>query len=190
MREIEPTIITQGDRIEWTRAFNDFPADQYTLEYRFRGPGKGLNVTATSGTSFDAVVTAAQSTAMLVGRWMWQAWATKISDATKTEKIASGLVRVDLGFASTDNAKVDLRTPNKITLDTITAAISGIANEKVMEYEVSTPAGMKRIKRIFPSDLLKLRDTYAKLVVTENARERVRNGGSWGSTIQVRTTNR
>jgi hypothetical protein len=189
MRKIEPTIITQGERIEWTRSFCDYSADLYTLEYRFRGVGPGFNVTATAdGDAFLAAVTTVNSAACSIGRYEWQAWLTEIADATNTFNAASGRVSVKRGFATASTGNVELRSDAKIALDAINAAISNKATNDQMEYEITTPAGSRKIRRVPMVDLLAARKTYAEIVAKENAAERIRNGGKFGKQIAVRMT--
>jgi len=179
-RTTEPTTITQGDRVAWSKSISDYSAALYTLEYRFRtDAGPGFNVTATAdGTDFDAAITAAVSLAAAKGRYTWQAWITEIAAATNTFTVASGEMTIKQGFASATTAAVDLRTPAKITLDAINAAISGQTTANIQEYEIATPAGSRKIKRMSMSDLLAAQKHYAAIVSQENARERAKQGKS------------
>ncbi len=182
----EPTCVTQGEQIAWTRTFSDYPADEWTLQYRFRGPDTGFNITATAdGTAFDAVLTSVQSAAADAGDWGWQAWATNIADITIVLMIDSGKTKILLGFPSS-TAEIDLRSPAKIALEAINAAIASKASADQLEYEISTPAGSHKIKRLTMKDLLDAREVYAKIVANENTRERLRNGGPFAQRIGVR----
>lgn len=186
-RKTEPTQITQGERFVWTRTFCDYPASEFTLQYRFRGEGTGFNVTATAdGDDFDAVITSTQSAACSIKRYRWQAWATEIADATNINMIAEGVTDVLRGFASGTTTTVDLRSDNQIALDTINAAISGQTTANIQEYEISTSAGSRKIKRMSMSDLLAAREVYSKLVAEEKRRERVRNGRPYLTQIKMR----
>ena len=102
MRETEPTTIVKGERIEWTKSYSGFPADEFDLEYRFRGAGGGVNVAATAdGNSFVAELTADLSDNVTVtGKHRWQAWLTETADATNTFVIDEGTVEVKTGFSS------------------------------------------------------------------------------------------
>lgn len=191
MRIIEPTRITQGEEIEWTRSFADFPASLYTVAYRFRGPGYGFDVAATADSDdHHAELESAQSLAAKIGRWQWQAWATEIADSDHVQMITSGFTQILQGYASGTTAAIELRTPAKITLDALNAAIADKATADQLEYEISTPTGSRRIKRMMMSDLLSARKTYAAIVANENAREKIRNGGNLGTKIDVRFSER
>lgn len=188
-RIMEPTRIAQGEELEWTRTFDDFPATEYTLEYRFRGPATGFNVTAAAdGEGFHAEIEANAFTASAacVGRWMWQAWATEIADADHVEMIGSGFLQVVAGFVTGTTTAVELRTPAMICLAAIDAAMLAFATSDVQEYEIATPAGTRRVKRSDKAQLLDLRKYWSGIVAQEATRERTRRGGSFGTQIGVR----
>jgi hypothetical protein len=187
MRETEPTVITQGEALEWQRSFCGFPSDEYTLQYRFRGPGTGFNADADAQTdgSFLTTVPTTSTADLATGKYQWQAWLTEIADSTNKQMIAEGVVTVKRGFASTDTGTIDLRTPAKIALDSIDAAMSAFATSDVQSYEITTPAGTRKITRSQRKDLLDLRKYYALIVARENAAERVRNGGKFGKSIVI-----
>lgn len=186
-RTIEPSKIFQGEELEWTRDFDDFTADLYTLEYRFRGPSTGFNVTATAdGTGFHAEIESASSLTMTPGRWMWQAWATEIADSDHVQMIASGFVQAISGYATATTTAIAKSTAQQI-VDAIDAAIlASSADSDVVEYEIDTPSGKKRVRRS-RSEAASLRSIYAKIVSQETARDRVATGGSFGRQIKVRT---
>jgi hypothetical protein len=186
MREIEPTVITQGERIEWTKTFCDYPATLYSLEYRFRGTGPGFNVTATvDGSDFLAAVTKENSAACSLGRYDWQSWLTEI--ATRITHFSPDPVEQDVqrGFATGSTGNVELRSDAKMALDAINAAILGQATNNQMEYEITTPAGSRKIRRVPLADLLAARKEYAAIVARENAAERVKNGGQFGRSVVI-----
>src|SRR5436190_24297858 len=176
-RTTEPTRITRGERIEWTRSFCDYSAEDYDLQYRFRGVGPGADITATAdGAAFNAVLTAAASVLMTPGDYQWQAWATEQGNSTNTFPVASGQVKVLAGFVAGETNNVDLRSNAKIMLDAIDAALLAFATSDVLEYEISTPAGSRRVKRTDKSQLTSERKYWAGIVTNEIAREGARNG--------------
>lgn len=266
-RRCEPTIITKGERVEWTRSFDDYSAADYDLEYRIRGAaGPGVNITATaaamtvtgigagdyrmtgiggsgkpyynlvgSGSTaedgaaisnggstwqmyniegslinesldntatpdlatwtgstvtaaddFDAVLSAAQSATLAAGEWYWQAWLTDKSDATNTFVVAEGRFTVKPGFSTSPTSAVDMRSPAKIALDSIDAAMAAFAESDVQEYEISTPAGSRRVKRAARKDLMDMRRMYAAIVAREIQKERLRSGRPFGRTVKAR----
>ena len=189
-RTTEPTEITQGERIEWTRSFCDFSSEDYTLQYRYRGPGTGIDVDATAdGTGFNAVLTAsvtAPTIFNIAGKYNWQAWLTEIADSTNKFIVDQGTITVRQGFISGETGDIDLRSDAKIMLDTLDAALLASAGSDTIEYEISTPSGSRRVKRTSREDALKARAYYAGIVARENNAERVRNGGPFAKPVKVR----
>jgi hypothetical protein len=187
MRTIEPRTITQGEQIEWTRCFSEFPADEWELQYRFRGPGTGFNIDATAdGTDFLAIATAEQAGEMTSGKYTWQAWATNITDSSDIRMIGSGSVTVELGFSESTTTEVDLRSTAKQIVDALEAALLGTASREQMEYEVSTPVGSRRVKYMSRKEQTDLLEYYKKIVARELAADRVKNGGRYGTQVKVR----
>ncbi len=188
VRTIEPTQITTREEIHWTRTYADYPATLWTLQYRFRGPGIGFNAAATAdGDDFDIVVPAATTDNVTEAGWFtWQAWLTEIADSTNKIPIGKGRTRIVVGFDPDHLGAVETRSANEVILDAIKAAISGQASEKVLEYEITTPAGSRKVKRMSMKELLDAQTYYAKLVAGEHSRERIRNGGSLMTGFAVR----
>ena len=186
-RTTEPTRIVKGERIAWTKTFCDFGADLYTLEYRFRGAGIGIDVNATAdGTDFACEITKTASAGFgAAGKYRWQAWLTEIADTNNTFVAAEGVTEVVAGFDTSSQAAIEMRSTAKQILDAIDAMILNKASSDQMSYEVSTPAGTKKISRMSRIELLALRKEYAGIVERENAAERVRNGGKFGKTVVV-----
>jgi hypothetical protein len=187
MRQTEPTVITKGERIEWEKEFCDYPSDEWALQYRFRGGGTGFDADAIAGPGrgFTLEITAANSLSAEPGKYRWQAWLTEIADSTNTQMVAGGVITVEPGFVAGDAADVDLRTPEKIALDAIDAALANAATSDQLEYEISTPVGSRRIKRMARTELIELRRHYAAIVSRQNTAERLRNGGKFGKPVKV-----
>lgn len=190
-RTIEPTRITAGDTIEWTRNFCDYPADEWTLQYRFRGPGEGFNIDADQNADnpakFDVVIDPADTEDVdTAGSYKWEAWVTNIADSTITKlAVPAGYVQISLGFDSDTTDTIETRSPAKIMLDTIDAAMLAFATSDVVEYEITTPAGSRRVKRSDKSQLISERKYWAGIVTNEIAREGARNGKPLMSSINM-----
>lgn len=181
-RNCVPSPIKQGERHEWDWTVCDYPADEYDLQIRFRGPGTGFDVDATAdGTKFEFDHTF--DDAMTVGKWAWQAWVTEIADATNTFEVQSGTMTVEQGFATGSTATVDFRTAAEIALAAIDAQLSG--SSTVQEYEIQTPAGSRRVKNFTRKELLDLRKHYALIVSMERTKARLKNGGSLMRSIPI-----
>ena len=184
-----PSAITQGERVEWTKSYGDYPADEFDLAYRFRGPGTGLDVEATAdGTAFDIEMAAVDPAFNVPGVYQWQAWITETADATNTFVVAQGTIEVRPGFVVDETQDVDLRSAAQIALDTIDAALLAFSSSDVVEYEITTPAGSRRVKRSDKSELFNLRKHYAMIVSMEHTRDRLRNGGKLMKNIRINVT--
>lgn len=181
-----PSPVTQGERVEWTTTLCNYSAEEYDLQYRFRGPGVGLNVDATAdGSAFDVVMTLTAPAFNVPGEYHWQAWLTEIADTTNTFIAQQGKIEIKRGFVDGQNVSIDLRSPARIALDSIDAAMDAFATGDVQEYEISTPAGSRRVKRSARKDLMDLRKHYAMIVSMENTRDRLRNGGKLMKNIGI-----
>lgn len=192
VRQTEPTTITTREEVHWQKCYPDYPASLWQLNYYFRGPGTGFNaawateVTA-EGDDFDIVVPASKTDDMTVaGDYTWQAWLTEIADSTNKIKIGEGRVKVVLGFDPTSVVTLETRSKAKIMLDTIDAALLAFATSDVMEYEIETPAGRRRVKRSDKATLTAERKYWAGIVTNEFAREDARNGKPLMKSIQMR----
>ena len=183
-RTTEPTEIRRGERLEWTKSYSDYSAADYDLEYRFRGPGVAIDVTATAdGTAFDAAITAAQSETLSVGKYQWQAWLTEQAVPTNTFIAGEGVITVRRGFATGETTDIDLRSTAKQIVDALEAALLGSAGREQMEYEIETPVGRRKIRYMSRSEQMSFLKYYKTIVAKENAAERIRNGGKFGKSI-------
>lgn len=187
MRTIEPTYITRGERVEWRRSFSDYPATEWELQYRFRGPGPGGDVDATAdGDRFIAEITAAASAIFVAGKYQWQAWVTEIADSTNTFSITGGYITVEQGFVEGETGDIETRTPAKITLDAIDAALLAFGTTDIVEYEITTPSGSRKVKRSDKVELMSQRKYWAAIVGNELAKAKSRKGLGFGTKIDVR----
>ncbi|MEO8647756.1 MAG: hypothetical protein ABI539_01180 [Acidobacteriota bacterium] len=187
MRETEPTSITQGQKSEWTKQLCDYPASAWDLEYRFRGAGPGIDVAATAdGDSFEIGIDGTDTVTLTIGSYQWQAWVTEKADTDNTFPILTGRVRVLRGFTSGETADIDMRSPAKVMLDSLDAALLRAGSADVVEYEISTPAGSTHVKRGSRSEVLSQRKYYAAIVAREIAAERLKNTGKFGRPVGIR----
>jgi hypothetical protein len=179
-----PSPIMAGEFKSWTWTLCDHPADEWELQFRFRGPSAGFDVDATAdGTAFDIEHTFDDE--MTAGKWVWQAWVAEIADPANIFVVQRGTVTVEAGFVEDDEGIVEVRTPNEIALATIDAALLAFAGGDVLEYEITTPAGSRRVKRSDKTQLFSLRKHYATLVSMERTRDRLRNGGSLMKSVPI-----
>lgn len=192
MRTIEPTQITTREEVQWTRSYADHPASLWQLNYYFRGPGVGFNaawateITADGDTFVINVPASKTDDVTVAGVYHWQAWLTEIADTTNKINIGSGRTKVTLGFDPSSTNPVETRSQNQIILDSVNAAMLAFADEDVLEYTISTPAGSRTVKRSDKSRLLEMRKTYATLVANEKMRERIAAGKPAMTQIKMR----
>jgi len=114
---VEPTVITAGDTVRWTKSLNDYsPDDGWVLSYAFRGEKGDGKHDLTAG-SLDGLFTItllpSATSLMRPGLWIWNAFATL---GTDRYKVGQGTLRVEPNLALT-NFKTDLRTPAKRAYD-------------------------------------------------------------------------
>lgn len=185
--QLEPVEIRAGERAGWEREFADHPATEYSLQYRFRGPGPGADVTATAdGEKFAAELTATATATFTPGRYEWQAWLTETADTDNKFVIATGEMNVLAGFVAAETVSAELRSSAEIALAAIDAALANAATSDQMEYEIETPAGRRRVKRMSREELIKLRVHYAQIVANERLAKRVKAGKPFARRVNVR----
>lgn len=189
-RAIEPTRITAGEKVEWWKQFDDYSAVQWNLTYSFRGPGTGFDVTATAdGTNFVVTIpVTTTSTITTAGKYQWQAWMVRIGDSTNRHMVGSGFTQFVKGTLGASTSTTEIRSIAKQIIDSIDAAVLAFASSDVQEYEISTPAGTRRVKRSDKQWFMEMRKTYAAIYAQEQARERARNGKSVMQQMGVRFT--
>lgn len=178
-KQVAPSPIREGEAAVWTWTFCGYSAADYALQVRFRGGGAGVDVTATAdGDDFALELTAAVTATFTPGPYEWQAWLTETADPDNKFVVGTGRIDVRPGFIAGETTTLDLRSKYQRTLDAIDDALIAFATSDVVEYEIETPAGRRRLKRSDKANLMVMRKEYAKMVSLERTRERVRNGGS------------
>ncbi len=180
MRTTEPTQITTREKVVWTKSYADYPATEWTLAYYFRGPGTGFNATGTADGDEFVVTVLGTTTATVdrAGKYKWEAWVTNIADTTIKYSVGVGFTNIVLGLDTASVAPVDLRSVAQKIVDAIDDALLTSAGD-VIEYEVSTSAGSKKVKRS-RTEAIATRKEYAAIVAKELAAERSRQTGKVG----------
>ena len=173
----EPSTITPGDTVKWTRSFADYPASAgWALTYELVKASTRIAISAsTSGDDHLVNVSAATSAAYVAGTYDWRARVTK---TTEVYTVGTGRITIKASFASALDARSSLRT----ALEAIEATLSGRTTSATAEYEI---AG-RRLKYIPLPELLTLRDRYRIDVAREDAAARSAAGLPNPGRIQVR----
>lgn len=175
----EPTAITAGDTIAWTRSLADYPASSgWTLSYALRSATGMIDITASaSGADHAVSVAASVSKTWTPGTYAWAAFVTK---AAERYEVARGeiLVRPNLAQA----APLDDRTHARKVLDAIEAVIEGRASKDQEEYTI----GDRSLKRTPIVELIRLRGVYRGEVRREQQAQAIAKGLSSGANIFVR----
>ena len=181
-----PKTIARGESVKWTVSFTDYPATLYALTYKFRCQnGPGLDVPAASAGSEYSVSLSARETAILSKPCRWQAWVAERANPENVFLIASGRVNIIDGFTNPPTAAVDLRSTAERIVEALEAAILGSASREQLEYEISTHAGVRRIRYMSRTEQVAFLRYYKQIVARERAAERIRNGERFGKTIVV-----
>lgn len=166
-----PNPITSGETVEWEKEFDDFPADEWTVTYYFRGAGAGLDAAGTPDGTAHIFTLAASATANLTaGRYDYQAVAV---NGSEKHLVDEGIVTVKASLAALTTATTyDGRSTAKKILDAIDALMQGKAALDQQKYLIATGVpgftSQREAERIQPTELLELRKYYAALVVAEN----------------------
>jgi hypothetical protein len=173
----EPTTITPGDTVKWTRTLPDYPADAgWALSYEFVNAAQRYTVTGSaSGADHAVTISATTSATYVAGTYDWRARASK---AGEVYTVGTGRTTVKASFA----AATDARSQMRIALEAIEATLAGRTTSATAEYEI---AG-RRLKFIPPSELLVLRDRYRMDVAREDAAANTAAGLSNPGRIYVR----
>jgi hypothetical protein len=185
MNSYEPTEITPGETVEWSKAFPDYnPADGWALTYYFRNSsGTGFDAPATvDGGSWNVSVVVPGTVA--AGRIDWEAWAKKGSDERLADA-GSAAVRKSLKSLAADDA-VDNRTQAERDLDAIRAALMPATSAGVQEYEIGGVGTNRRISYFDKSALLALETSLAQRVNSERRAAAQRRGAPYFKTIYPR----
>lgn len=185
MNNYEPTEITPGETLEWSKALADYsPAEGWALTYYFRNA---------SGTGFDAPATAGVNSwevSVLVpanvgaGRIDWETWVKKGGDERLADK---GTATVSASLkALAAAAAFDGRSQAEKDLDAVRAALVPATSAGVQSYEIGGVGTNRRISYFEKSELLALETRLAQRVNAERRATARRNGAPYFKTIYQR----
>lgn len=156
--------VIAGDSIALseTDAAANYPVGQgWTLQYVFaREQGGAAPATQSLDANGEGAVAAAVTAAWAPGRWIWSLLATKGSSVRVTIGLG-GFTVAPNPLAAT---AADTRSQARRTLDAIDAAIENRASATDLKVTLSDGRAIERIPH---SELLKLREVYARKVSAE-----------------------
>jgi hypothetical protein len=184
IQTFEPSTITAGETLQWTKELEDYPASEgWALKYYFRGVGAGFDVTATAdGDAFSIIVSATTTATMTPGLYYWQ---SEVSLSGEKRIVDSGQVEVKAGLAAiATSATYDGRSNAKKILDAIDAMIAAKATKDQQEYTI----GNRMLKRIPIPDLIALRTRYAQIYAREQRGEKLKQGAPFFKNVYTRFT--
>jgi hypothetical protein len=163
----EPTTITAGDTLQWTKALPDYaPADGWTLHYALDYGTTHIGITAgTSGTSHFVNVAAAITADYTPGSYVWTSYVTNTGGDRFT--VERGSLTIFSNPASAASASHAERT-----LALIEAALEG----RIPRGLEKTNIDGQELERIPIKDLEALQVRYQQKVAAEQARARIRAG--------------
>jgi len=179
----EPTEITVGDTIKWTKSLSDYPADQYALNYKIvpLSGGAPLTVAATAdGTDHSISISAADSAEYVPGDYRWFSYAVDLETSEERYTIDHGDLKILPDPAAITAA--DLRSHARTVLDAIEATLEGTASREQSEITIEG----RSLKYRTPAELLQLRSFYLAEVRREETAEAIRKGLDSGNRVLTR----
>ena len=180
----EPSRVTAGDTITWTKALSDYPASAgWVLAYTLINSAAKITITATaSGDDHLASVAAATSAAWAAGTYTWHAAVTK---ATERYTVGTGQMVVAPNLAAA--ATFDTRTSARIALDAVDTALQTYGAKAYMQmFEI---AG-RRQQFHTPGEFLAFRSKLQAEVAREDNATRLAAGLASKNQLQVRFNSR
>jgi len=178
----EPTEVTVGDRIQWKRSLQSYPATQegWTLTYYLRANiamGQIDIVAVADGQDYSIDISPTITSDWVPAAYFWTAFVSKSGDR---KPIGEGRMDV-LQNPELIILPVDGRSHARRCLDSIELVIEGRATRDDLKYAFQAVG--RSVEKIPTADLLKLRDYYATEVRNEE------NAGSTkGKNVFVRFT--
>lgn len=150
----EPTQITQGDTISFTKTLSQYPAtDGWSLLYSLRGNGQDLQFTSTaSGSDHEILVDAAETELWLPSDYQMEGWAVN-GDQRFQIYLSSLVITPDLATAAPD---VDVRTHAQKMLALVEQQLEQCAKNILITTTVEGTA----IERERRNELLRFRQSY------------------------------
>lgn len=172
--ETLPTMLTAGNTLRFTRAYDDYPAPTWTAAlYAENRDGSFTQAAVADGTSHSFTITATASAAFKVGRYRL---VIQVTSGAVVETAESGWLTVTANLSAT--GKSDSRSWARQALDAVEATILNKATADQLAFSIRD----RSVSRIPLVELMQLRTTLRAEVRTEEQGE---NAGL-GRNIKVR----
>lgn len=179
----EPSSVTAGDTIAWTKTLTDYPATAgWVLKYRLINTANKIDITATaSGADHLVSVAAATSTSYVSGWYDWQAYVEK---AAERYTVDNGRIQISPNLAGVSAAGFDDRSQPRRILDSLLSAYETAITSRafVQEYEI---AG-RRMKFNTKADWIMEIDYWKAQVASEERSAKINAGLGAGNKLLVR----
>ena len=177
-----PESFHAGDTLLWSTDLGDYPAGTWTLTYYLRGPAK-YSITATaSGTTHHADATAATTAEHVPGEYDLIGYVTAASARYKVSE--SRLTILEDLAASTSSHEA--RSSDEIALTAIKARMADMSARVEVSYNVGFGGHSQNVNLMSWEDLIRAREYFQGKVSAQQKRDRVKQGKSSGSRIQIR----
>lgn len=163
---VEPTSVIAGDTVAWTKAIDDYPAnDGWALSYSLLSSGKTpISVTSTAdGTTHSVSVAAAATALWVAATYTWTSFVTK---GTARYSVASGLIEIKPNPA-TQTSAYDPRTHEEKCLAAIEAVLEGRMSDDIVHYRIGTAGAGREAWKLTHKELLELHSIYRARVARQ-----------------------
>ena len=176
----EPSEITAGDHIAWTRYDADYlPLDGWVLKYALRGPAV-INLSSTPDGDYHNIdIPGNTSAGYTAGVYSWAAYfekadGTRVTRVTGRLTINPDLVAVGAGYDGSTHA------------ERVLAAIERVIEGRATRGDQELSFDGKRIVKMTVAELIQLRQQYRNEVRAERARAAIKAGRRTGRIIKYR----
>lgn len=176
----EPSEITAGDHITWTRYNADYlPSAGWVLKYALRGPAAINLVSAPDGDYHVIDIPGNTSAAYAAGAYSWAGYyeqpdGTRVTCHTGRITINPDLVTAAAGYDGSTHA------------ERVLAAIERVIEGRATRGDQELSFDGKRIVKMTVAELIQLRQQYRNEVRAERARAAVKAGRRTGRIIKYR----
>lgn len=162
-----PSSIVSGSTVTFTKKFEVYTADFWSLAYYLVGAARAESSFAVNadGISFDVTLVAisAPSTPLPVGNYYFQAYVTYLSDPTDKRLVDSGQIKIIADLSSNTVTSFDGRS----NAESMVAAIDAVMQKKATHDQQSYTIGQRTLVRMPMDQLLEWRKYYVGIVEAE-----------------------